>query len=95
MHLIFSGKYRHTFHSGGWNRGYDPDLYIVSNDNNGVTLQAHQSVLNNFPKIQHRPTRIQIGHQIPLVKEMLKPKWNFKKGDCIAFSISAYMIILG
>jgi len=33
-------------------RFYDPDLYIVSiDDNNGETLQAHRSVLNNFPKV--------------------------------------------
>lgn len=50
MQLIFGGKY--TFHSERWNRGYDPDLYIVSiDDNNGETLQAHRSVLNNFPKV--------------------------------------------
>jgi len=53
MQLIFSGKDRHTFHSGRWNRRYNPDLCIVSKDHNGVSLQVQRSVLNNFPRIQH------------------------------------------
>lgn len=81
MQLIFNGKDRHTFHSGRWNRGYNPDLCIVSKDHNGVSLQAQRSVLNNFPKSQHRPVRIQIGIQIPLVKTLPKPRWNFRKAN--------------
>jgi len=50
MQLIFSGKHRYTFRSGRWNRGYNPDLCIVSKDNNRVALQAQRSVFNNFPK---------------------------------------------
>lgn len=68
MQLIFSGKI--NFHSGRWNRGYNPDLCIVSKDHNGVSLQVQRSILNNFPKIQHRPVLIQIGIQIPLVKTL-------------------------
>lgn len=70
MQLIFSGKDRHTFHSERWNLGYNPDLCIVSKDHNGVSLQVQRSVLNNFPKSQHRPVHIQIGIQIPLVKTL-------------------------
>lgn len=88
MQLIFSGKDRHTFHSGKWNREYNPDLCIVSKDHNGVSLQAHRSVLNNFPKSQHRPIRIQIGIQIPLVKTILKQRWNLRKANWTAFSKS-------
>eukprot|EP00102_Acyrthosiphon_pisum_P015304 XP_008185789.1 PREDICTED: RNA-directed DNA polymerase from mobile element jockey-like [Acyrthosiphon pisum] len=88
MQLIFSGKDRHTFKSGKWNRGYNPDLCIVSKDHNGVSLQVQRSVLNNFPKSQHRPVRIQIGIQIPLVKTLPKPRWNFRKANWTAFSKS-------
>jgi len=88
MQLIFSGKDRHTLHSGRWNRGYNPDLCIVSKNHNGVSLQAQQSVLNNFPKSQHRPVRKQIGIQIPLVKTSPKPRWNFRKANWTAFSKS-------
>jgi len=88
LQLIFSEKDRHTFHSGRWNRGYNPDLCIVSKNHNGVSLQAHRSVLNNFPKSQHRPIRIQIGIQITLVKTILKPRWNFRKANWTAFSKS-------
>lgn len=49
-------------------------------------LRAHRLVLNNFSKSQHRPIRIQLGIQVPLVKTILKPRWNFKKADWKAFS---------
>jgi len=88
MQLIFSGKDRLTFHSGRFNREYNPDLCIVSKNYNGVSLQAQRSVLNNFPKSQHRPVRIQIGIQIPLVKTIHKPRWNFRKANWLAFSKS-------
>jgi len=39
---MLSGKYIHNFHSGRWNnQDYDPDFFIISNENNEVTLQAH------------------------------------------------------
>ncbi|VVC38069.1 Hypothetical protein CINCED_3A000355 [Cinara cedri] len=88
MQLIFSGKDRYTFHSERWKRGYNPDLCIVSKDHNGVSLHAQRSVLNNFRKSQHRPVHIQIGIQIPLVKTIPKPKWDFRKVNWPAFSKS-------
>jgi len=79
MQLVFNAKDRKTFHSGRWNRGYYPDLCIVSKDKNHIALQAHRTVLNNFPRNQHRPILINVGIQIPIVKTIQKPRWNFRK----------------
>lgn len=81
MHLVFDAKDRKTFHSGRWNRGYNPDLCIVSKDKNHTALQDHRIVINNFLRSQHRLILINVGIQIPIVKTIQKPRWNFRKAD--------------
>lgn len=81
MKLVFNAKYKKTFHSGRRIRGYNPDLCTVSKDTNHIALQAHRTVLNNFPRSQHRPILVNVGIQIPIGKTIQKPRWNFRKAD--------------
>lgn len=88
MQLVFNAKDRKTFHSGRWDRGYNPDLCIVSKNKNQIAIPAYRTVLNNFPRSQHRPILINVGIQIPIVKTIQKPRWNFRKADWHTFAKS-------
>ena len=64
--LIHDAKQRDSFHSARWGGGrdYSPDLcWVTSLD--GHQQQATCTVLENFPHIQHRPSLIHIGLQLP------------------------------
>jgi len=39
---------------------------------------ATRTVLENFPHSQHRPVLIDYGLQIPIVRSIPIPRWNFK-----------------
>lgn len=88
LQLIFKAKDRCTLHSGRWNRGYNPDLCIVTKDKTEASLKAHRTILSYFPRNQHRTIFIKIGIQISLVKTILKPRWNFRKADWKSFTKS-------
>jgi len=78
-------KDRKLFHSGRWNRGYNPDLCIFSKNKNRF---AYRTVLNNFPRSQLWPIFINVGIQIPNVKTIQKPRWNLRKADWHTFAKS-------
>lgn len=86
LHLVFDAKDNKTFHSARWNRDYNPDLCIVSMDNDYKPLQTSRKVLKSFPRSQHRPSILNIGVQIPLVSSIPKPRWNFQKANWSKFS---------
>jgi len=88
MHLLSNAKGRITFHSDRWNRSYNPDVCIVSKNKNLIAIQAYRTVLNNFPRSQHRPILINVSIQILIVKTIQKPRWNFRKADWHTFTKS-------
>lgn len=52
MQLVLIAKDRKKFHSGRWERGYNPELCIVSKNKNRIAsleIPAYKTVLNNFP----------------------------------------------
>lgn len=86
LHLIFDAKDKGTFRSAAWNREYNPDLCFVSMDSNNTPLATTRKVLSEFPHSQHRPIIMEIGTQIPLIRSIPRPRWNFKRADWKKFS---------
>lgn len=77
--LVHDGKEKGTFHSARWDRDYNPDLCFVSKNRHNLPLHCKRRVLSNFPKSQHRPVLVSVGTQIPIVRSIPKPRWNFGK----------------
>lgn len=86
FHLVFDAKDRGTFFSRRWLHDYNPDLCFVSSDQVNRPLPAFRTVLKDFPHSQHRPVIISIGIQIPIIKSVARPRWNFNKADWNLFS---------
>jgi hypothetical protein len=78
--LTHDAKQRGTFHSARWSKDYSPDLCWVSSIG-GHSQPASQTVLNDFPRSQHRPLLIHIGLQLPVIHCSSKRRWNFRKAD--------------
>lgn len=49
-------------------------------------MTINREVSNDFPHSQHRPVVVNIGIQIPVVKSLPKPRWNFNKANSNGFS---------
>ena len=84
FHLIHDSKQRGTFRSARWNRDYSPDLCWIS------TIGGHPqttlcTVLDDFPRSQHRPSVIHIGLQLRVIRGIEKRRWNFRKADWAEF----------
>lgn len=78
LYLLYDAKQKPSFHSGRWNRGYNPDLTFISTDITNSS-NARRDVLDHFPKSQHRPIIITLGTTIPIINSLPLPRWNFKK----------------
>jgi len=78
--LIHDLKQRRTFRSTRWQRDFSPDLCWVSTTNCS-RLPASCTVLEDFPRSQHRPTLVHIGLTIPVVHCTGKRRCNFRKAD--------------
>jgi len=78
MELIYNAKEKGTFHSARWQKDYSPDLCILTRKSMTDNTTATRTVLDNFPHSQHRPVIIDYGLQIPIVRSIPKPRWNFK-----------------
>ena len=78
MELIYNAKEKGTFHSVRWQKDYSPDLCILTRKSMTDNTTATRTVLDNFPHSQHRPVLIDYGLQIPIVRSISKPRWNFK-----------------
>lgn len=68
-----------------WRQDYNPDLAFVSTDNNHKPLISKRTVLNNFPRLQHRPVLITVGLEFPLINSIQKPRWNFNLAEWPVF----------
>jgi hypothetical protein len=77
FYLVFDVKEIGTFHSGRWNKGYNPDLCFVTRDSEHRLLGTIRTVLPAFPPSQHRPVILNIGLQVPIIPSIPKPRWNF------------------
>ncbi|VVC26290.1 Hypothetical protein CINCED_3A020119 [Cinara cedri] len=42
-------------------------------------------ILGNFPHSQHRPILLNYGLQIPLIRSLPKPRWNFRKVNWVDY----------
>ena len=85
FHLVHDPKQRGTFRSARWKKEYNPDLCWVSTKQ-GQPQPASCVVLNDFPKSQHRPSVIHVGLQIPIIRSIQKPRWNFRKANWDKFA---------
>lgn len=87
LHLIYDAKEIRTFHSGRWNKGYNPDLCFITRDSEHRPLCTNRIVLSTFPRSQHRPVILNISLQVPIIFSIPKPRWNFRKGDWDNFKL--------
>src|SRR6195952_2869994 len=86
LYLIFDAKSIKTFRSARWKKDYNPDLCIVSMDDDFQPLKTARKVLSGFPHSQHRPSVLTIGTEIPIVNSIPKPRWNFQKANWLKFA---------
>jgi exonuclease III len=86
MSLVFNAKDRGTFRSAAWNREYNPDLCFVTQNRNNQPPQTSRYVLGEFPHSQHRPVIVEVGIQIPIIRSIPRPRWNFKKANWQEFT---------
>ncbi|UYV81433.1 hypothetical protein LAZ67_20001180, partial [Cordylochernes scorpioides] len=70
LHLIYNPKQNGSFSSGRWNTRTNPDLCFVSTDHNNKPIPTTKRILKKFPKSQHHPIILEVGHFIPVT---LKP----------------------
>lgn len=84
--LIFDAKDKPTFHSSRWNRGYNPDLCIVSCGVSSEPLSVKRKILGDFPRSQHRPMLITFGDMVNFSSCLFKSRWNFKKANWVNFA---------
>lgn len=81
LHLVYSSKEKGTFFSARWQKEYTPDLSIVSRTSLSDNTMATRQVMRDFPHSQHRPVVIKYGLQIPMVRSIPKPRWNFRRAN--------------
>lgn len=87
LSLIFDAKDRGTFRSAAWNREYNPDLCFSTQNTQNQPVHICRRVLENFPHSQHRPVVYEMGIQIPIIRSIPRPRWNFQKADWTKFSL--------
>jgi len=75
LSLLHEPKQPDSFHSHRWNTGTNPDLAFV----NLATPLPHLTILEPFPKSQHRPSLIQPINPIKPLTAKLVLRWNFRK----------------
>src|SRR6202012_3634404 len=56
-------------------------------DSNHSPIQARRTVEQDFPHSQHRPVIVELGYQIPIIKSVPRPRWNFNKAQWPSFTI--------
>ena len=93
LHLVFDAKDRGTFKSARWRNEYNPDLCFVTKDSNHTPIQARRTVEQDFPHSQHRPVIVELGYQIPIIKSVPRPRWNFNKAQWPSFTIDLDKVI--
>ena len=77
VHLLYDPKEPDSFHSGRWNTSTNPDLAFV----NLSGPSPHRSVLDPFPKSQHRPSLIVPDNPVTQISSRPVKRWNFRKAN--------------
>ncbi|KAL4101204.1 hypothetical protein QTP88_021224 [Uroleucon formosanum] len=85
LYLIQDLKGPKTFWSARLNSGYNPDLTLVSLDNDGIPYPTERTVIGDFPNSQHRLILTKLGATIPYHKSLQIPRWNFRKSNWQGF----------
>ena len=75
VQLIYDPKEPDSFHSGRWNTSTNPDL-AFSNINDAL---PNRTILDHFPRSQHRPSMITPENPIEPIKTKPLKRWNFRK----------------
>ncbi|UYV77627.1 hypothetical protein LAZ67_15001771 [Cordylochernes scorpioides] len=81
LHLIYNPKQNGSFSSGRWNTRTNPDLCFVSTDHNNKPIPTTKRILKKFPKSQHHPIILEVGHFIPVTLKPFLPRWNLQKAN--------------
>ena len=76
--ILYSPKDKHTFMSGRWRKGYNPDLVFVSAHYFG---SFERTVGDPIPKSQHRPITASIKPAVKAIEPNGVPRFNFKKAN--------------
>jgi len=66
----------HSFNSGRWKKGYNPDLIFVSNN---IIQQSSKYIGQPIPNTQHRPVCLQTHAVIRAQSVPFKRRFNYKK----------------
>ena len=77
LSLLHNAKKATSLYSGRWNAGTKSDLAFA-----GVSPKSRlpdRRVLENFPRLQHRPSFITLPRFVPAVPSMPVKRWNFRK----------------
>ncbi|UYV84635.1 hypothetical protein LAZ67_X002927 [Cordylochernes scorpioides] len=64
-----------------WNTRTNPDLCFVSTDHNNKPIPTTKRILKKFPKSQHHPIILEVGHFIPVTLKPFLPRWNLQKAN--------------
>jgi len=75
LNLLHDPKQPDSFHSCRWNTGTNPDLAFV----NLAGPLPHRTILEPFPKSQHRPSLIPPINPIEPLTAKPVLRWNFRK----------------
>ena len=75
VQLLFDPKQPDSFHSGRWNTTSNPDLAFA----NLKGPSPHRTILDPFPRSQHRPSLITPDNPIKPIPTKPVKRWNFRK----------------
>lgn len=79
LFLTYDAKDLKSFYSARWQNEYNPDLCFLTRDELDIPLQHTKKLLRHFPRTQHRPVLLKLGIQLPVIRSIQKPRWNFQK----------------
>jgi len=87
LYILQDLKGPHTFWSARWNAGYNPDLSMITLDDDGIPFPAERSIIGFFPNSQHRVIMIKIGLSFQLNSSRPISRWNFRKANWEQFKV--------
>lgn len=93
LSLIFDTKDKRTFRLEAWNREYNPNLCFLTQNTQNQPVHLSRKVLEDFPHSQHHPIIYEIGTQIPIIRSIPRPRWNFQRADWAKFSLELDKIV--